>query len=100
MKLTQLAAKPQLIKITIDDPVLTNRFSAGEPIEFWTWDRQPLDVFMRLAALDTDNNQTMIDVVRQLILDDAGKPIISDDNVLPGPLMIHAVGKIVESLGK
>ena len=49
MKLTQLAIKPQLIKITLDDSALTEKYSGGEPIEFWTWDRQPMNTFLKLA---------------------------------------------------
>ena len=45
MKLSQLAAKPQLIKLSIDDEATVKEH--GEAIEFWTWDRQPLDTFMK-----------------------------------------------------
>lgn len=100
MKLSALAAKPVLIKITLDDEILTAKYSGGEPLEFWTWDRQPIDTFMKLAAIDTNNNQLMIDVVKTMILDEDGKPVITDDVVLPGPVMIQAIGKIVETLGK
>jgi hypothetical protein len=42
MKLEKLASKPQLIKLIIDDAEIIEEF--GEPLEFWTWDRQPIDV--------------------------------------------------------
>lgn len=100
MKITQLAAKPQLIKIVITDEDLVAKFSNGEPIEFWTWDRQPLDVFMRLATIDTTNNSMLIDIVKTMILDESGQPVIRDDAVLPGPVLIRAVSKITETLGK
>lgn len=98
MKLSQLAAKPQLIKLTLEDEEVVKEF--GEPIEFWTWDRQPLDTFMKLANSDHANAGAMIDVVRTLILDENGKEVITKDNMLPSTVLIKVISKIVETLGK
>jgi hypothetical protein len=98
MKLNQLAAKPQLIKYTIEDEKLVEKY--GEAIEFWTWDRQPLDVFMQLAnAQNTDMGQ-MLEVIRTLILDENGKQIITKEAMLPSDVLVAVIGKIVETLGK
>ena len=43
MKLNQLAAKPQLIRVEINDEETIKQF--GESLEFWIWDRQPMDKF-------------------------------------------------------
>lgn len=98
MKLSQLAAKPQLIKLALDDAETVKEF--GEPVEFCTWDRQPLDTFMKLANTSQENMADMIDVVRTLILDDNGKQIINKENMLPTNLLVKAISKIVETLGK
>lgn len=98
MKLSQLAAKPQLIQLTVDDEATIKEY--GEPIEFWTWDRQPLDTFMKLANSDQHNAGAMIDVVRTLILDDKGKEVITKDLMLPSTILIKVISKIVEALGK
>jgi len=98
MKLSQLAAKPQLIKLTVDDEATVKEY--GEPIEFWTWDRQPLETFMKLANSDQHNAAAMIDVVRTLILDDKGKEVITKDLMLPSTILIKVISKIVEALGK
>lgn len=98
MKLSQLAAKPQLIKLSLDDEETIKDF--GEAVEFWTWDRQPLDVFMKLANSDQANAGAMIDVVRTLILDENGKEIIAKDVMLPSTILIKSISKIVETLGK
>lgn len=98
MKLSQLAAKPQLIKVELDDKETINEF--GEAIEFYTWDRQPLDIFMKLANSDQTNIGGMIDVVKSLILDENGKEIITKDNMLPSTVLIKSISKIVEALGK
>jgi hypothetical protein len=98
MRLSQLAAKPQLIKVVLDD---TDTIAEhGEAIEFWTWDRQPLDTFMKLAMTESGSAGSMIDVVRTLILDESGKEIIAGDNMLPTPLLLRSIHKIVELLGK
>jgi hypothetical protein len=100
MKLSQLAAKPQLIKLEITDEAMVAEYGNGEPIEFWTWDRQPLHTFMKLAATQGEDNSEMINVVRRLILDENGKEIISDELSLPAPVMMKAVTLIVGRLGK
>ena len=98
MKLSQIAAKPQLIKFVLDDEDTVKEF--GESLEFYSWDRQPLDVFMQLANAQRDNGGQLIDIVRRLILDEDGKEIISKDVMLPSNVMIRVIAKIVERLGK
>lgn len=98
MKLSQLAAKPTLIKLTLDDAALVKKH--GEALEFYTYDRQPLDIFMKLANTDQSNVGNLIDVVRTLILNEDGKQIIQGENMLPTDVLIAAVAKITETLGK
>ncbi len=98
MKINQLASKPQLIKITLDDEEVVA--SVGEAVDFWTWDRQPLDKFMRLASVKQDNPAEVIDLVRTLILDEQGKEVIDGDTMIPTGVLVKAIGKIVETLGK
>lgn len=99
MKLSQLAAKPQLIKLEVNDEDTVKEF--GEPIEFWTWDRQPLETFMKLAnQTDGQNASAMIDIVRTLILDENGKEVIKGDAMLPSTVLIKVIEKIVATLGK
>jgi len=98
MKLSQLTAKPQLILVTLDDEEVIKEFS--EALEFYTWDRQPMDTFMKLASIENTNADTIISIVKTLILDEAGKPILSDDNMLPTNVLMKAIGKVTEMLGK
>lgn len=98
MKLSQLAAKPQLVKFELDDKEIVAEY--GEAIEFYSWDRQPLDIFMKLANANQQDMGQMIDVVKTLILDEEGKQIINDDNMLPSTLLIKVIAKVVEKLGK
>lgn len=98
MKLSQLAAKPQLIKVSLDDQDIVQEF--GEPIEFWTWDRQPLDTFMKLANSNQQDIGSMLEIVRTLVLDENGKPVITADSTLPTQILVKSIAKVVEILGK
>lgn len=98
MKLTQLAAKPQLVKIELNDEDIVKEF--GEPLEFWIWDRQPMDKYIRLAQLQGNNMDELIKAVNEMVLDEDGNPIVKDDLALPTGIMTKVVGKVVESLGK
>jgi hypothetical protein len=98
MKLSQLSAKPQLMQLVLDDEETIAEYN--ESIEFWTWDRQPLETFMKLANTDQANSGAMIEVIRTLILDEEGNPLIDKGNMLPSKVLLKAITKIVEALGK
>lgn len=98
MKLSQLAAKPQLVKVVLDDQEVID--AHGEAIEFWTWDRQPLDVFMKLAQLQERDMGKIINIIRALILDENGQEIITEESMLPTDVLIKVVAKVVSILGK
>ena len=98
MKLTQLAAKPQLVKITIEDLEIVKEY--GEPIEFWIWDRQPMDKYIKLAQLKSENLPELIDTVKEMILDDTGQPILRDEMMLPTTVLTRVIARVVETLGK
>jgi hypothetical protein len=98
MKLSQLVAKPQLIKVELNDEEVIKEF--GEPLEFYTYDRQPLDVFMKLANATENQGSTIIETVRDLILDEDGKKVLTDENMLPTSILMKAISKVTEMLGK
>ena len=98
MKLTQLAAKPQLVKIEIADEDVVKEF--GEALEFWIWDRQPMDKFIRLAQMKGEDMSELIAAVNDMVLDEEGNAIIKDGLVLPTNVMTKVIGKVVETLGK
>ena len=98
MKLTQLASKPQLIKITLDKPEIIEKY--GDSLEFWIMDRQPIEQFIKIATAQSNDYALMISLVNKLVLDDTGKQILDDDNVLPNDVMIAVISAVVERLGK
>ena len=98
MKLTQLAAKPQLVKIEISDEDIVKEF--GEPLEFWIWDRQPMDRFVKLAQMKGEDMTELVAAVNDMVLDEDANPIVKDGLVLPTNVMTKVIGKVVETLGK
>ena len=98
MKLTQLATKPQLTKITIDDAELVEKY--GEPVDFYVHDRIGLEQYTQLATIKTEDVSSMIDLVKQLVLDEDGKQVMDDEHVLPTDLLNACMIKVVDTLGK
>jgi hypothetical protein len=97
MKLSQLASKPQLIKINIDDEDTINEF--GESLEFWIYDRQDMDTYMKMASVGDNSVAKLADVLSTMILDEKGKPILVDGVSLPPSIMMRVISKVVENLG-
>ena len=98
MKLSQIAAKPQLVEVVIDDAETIREF--GESLVFYTWDRQPLPMFMKLASISGADTAGMVEIVRTLILDQDGKEIITGESMLPTAVLLRSIAKITEMLGK
>jgi len=98
MKLSALTAKPVLIQIVLDDETTIAEY--GESVDFWTWDRQPMDVFMKLASATQDNTSGIIEIVKTLVLDEKGVEILKDENMLPTSILMKAISKVTEMLGK
>jgi len=98
MNLKQLAAKPKLVKITLDDENTLAEYS--EPLEFYIYDRQPVGVFIKMAGTTFDNLAEIVKIVNDLILDADGNPIVTGEEVLPQKLYIRVIEKVVKQLGE
>jgi hypothetical protein len=100
MNITKLAAKPQLVQIVIDDEKIVKEY--GEPIVLYTWDRQPMEVFLKLADLKKDNISVsqIVGIARDLVLDENGQKVLVDDVTLPTDVLLEAVSKVTDILGK
>jgi hypothetical protein len=98
MKLSDICSEPQLVEITLDDKDTVKTY--GEPLVFYTWDRQPMEVFMRLANVDQKNTTDLINIVKTLILNDEGVQILTEKNMLPTSVLMKAISKVTEQLGK
>lgn len=97
MKLSQLASKPQLIKITIDDEAIVKKY--GEAVEFWIYDRYDMDIYMQLLNTEEKDIKKLTDVVKDMLFDEDGKKIITEGEVLPADILIKVIEKTVGHLG-
>lgn len=98
MKLKDLAAKPQLVKITIDSEDIVKAY--GEPLEFWTWDRQPMDAFLKLATNANKDMSVLSEMIKTMVLDEDGSQVIQDGLTFPRDVLLAVMNKIVETVGK
>jgi len=97
MKLTQLASKPQLECVSIDDADIVEQY--GEPLEFYMYDRQDMETFMSMASIDQENQSEILKLISNLVYDADGKRIITDEVSLPIPVMTRVIQKVVSRLG-
>lgn len=97
MKLAELAAAPKLIQITIDDSETVEAY--GEPVEFWVYDRQDMDTFMKLANVGENNMGEIIKVVNSMVRTEDGECFLGEDKVLPMDLMLKVIEEVVSQLG-
>jgi hypothetical protein len=98
MNLTELAKKPQLVEIKINDTEIVEKY--GDELLFFIHDRLPLETYTSLASVKTDDPGAMYSLIKDLILDENGHPVMSEGNVLPIDVMNAAVMKVTDSLGK
>jgi hypothetical protein len=99
MKLSEIAAKPKLIEVSIDGEDIIKEYL--EPLTFYTWDRQPMDVFTRMANLSEANDiSALLDIVVTLVLDEEGKQILTKETTVPTSILMKVIAKVTEQLGK
>ena len=97
MKLAQLATKPQLVQITINDSHTVETY--GEPVEFYIYDRQDMATYMELSKLEGADIATVTSILSKLVLDENGAPILNEENLLPIDLMVKVVEEVAQRLG-
>jgi hypothetical protein len=98
MNLKSLAAKPKLIKLTIDDKDLVEKY--GEAIDFYIYDRYDMNTFMKLAVMEEGADMSQLtDLVEDLIMDEKGVKLTEADGILPMDIMLKVVETTVNSLG-
>lgn len=96
MKLNQIAKKQTLIKVVLEDEKVVELY--GEPVEFWMWDRQDVPVFLKMAQLKKNETEIM-NLLREIILDEGGKPMLRENEVLPIEVVNPLVMAIMNHLG-
>ena len=98
MQLDQLAQERKLIKLTIEDEGIVEKY--GEALEFWVWDRQSLDTFAKMSVITEDNALQYTDLLTDMILNKEGEPVMRDNKILPVDVITEAIKLVGETLGK
>ena len=98
MKLQELATKPQLTEITIDKEEIVSKY--GDTVNFFILDRLPIDTFTKLATIKQDDIQEMYSVMEDLVLNEKGMPIMTENKILPVDILTECILKVTEDLGK
>ena len=96
MNLKELAKKPKLIKVEVTDDVVVNAY--GESVEFWMYDRQDLPTFLKFANLK-ENTAELSSILRDLVLDERGKPLLEEGAVLPFEIVVPVIEAVIQRLG-
>jgi len=69
-------------------------------ITFYTKDRQPLDVYLKLSLRMNKDQEASIELLKELILNKDGNRIIVDDRIPPVNVQVLVMAKVMELLGK
>jgi hypothetical protein len=96
MQLKELAQKPKLELVTVDTPVIVEAY--GEPLEFYMMDRQDLPTYLKLAQIK-DNQEEIFEIVKDIVLDDKGKRVLGDGELLPVDIMVPVLEAAIQRLG-
>lgn len=100
MKIAELATEPKLLKVVLDDADIVEQY--GDELEFWVWDRQPIEKFLKFAGktITEDDLPELIAFTREMILDEDGQPVVREGKILPTLIMTRCITKVMEQLGK
>ncbi len=98
MQLEQLAQERKLIKLTIEEESIVEKY--GEALDFWVWDRQSLDTFAKMSVITEDNALQYTDLLTEMILNEAGEPVMKDNKILPIEVITEAIKLVGDTLGK
>ena len=74
MHLSQLAAKPKLIEVIIESEEIIKEY--GEPLAFHTWDRQPMETFMKLVSLSGKDVRRIVHCADQIAVLDSMQLVV------------------------
>jgi hypothetical protein len=99
MDITQLAKRPELVKLEITDEDIVKEY--GEPVSFWMLDHIDVSTYFSFYKFQQNQDSDLLmDVLRKIVLREDGSRSIADDAVLPVNLTLSVLVKINEFLGK
>ena len=99
MFIKDLAKKPELMEITIDDEEIVKNY--GDAITFWMRDFVDLNTYFDFFASQTERDGVKLNaMLRGFILNEQGESVIGEDEELPIDILVAALTKINDALGK
>jgi hypothetical protein len=98
ISLRSLSQKPKLVEIILDDQETLDVF--GSPVSFFTYDRQPLHVYLEISQAFGKNAARTEELLSGLLFNEDATPLISEGEMPDATLMAKALTKVMEQLGK
>lgn len=83
--------------MTLDSEAVIENY--GEAIDYYIYDRQDMDTFMRLAQINENNTADIIKIVTDMVRDEDGNLILQEDQTLPLDITMQVVEQVVNKLG-
>jgi hypothetical protein len=97
MKLQELAKKPQLIKKTITEEKIVQKY--GDVIDFYMYDRYEMSDYIKLINTEENDIVSLSTVVKRMVMDETGRSIVSDGEIIPTDILMQLVKEVVNHLG-
>jgi hypothetical protein len=99
MNISEFKIKPKLIEILIDDKDIVEQY--GDSIKFHMYDHLDLTTYFKFFRAQSEGNtDDLLKIVKTIVLDEKGKPVMTSEYELPVDIFTNAVIKITEHLGK
>lgn len=98
MNIKKFASTPKLVEVTISDADIVEKY--GEPITFHTYDRVTMGTYFGFFGAQTEGEfDNLSKMMKQLILDADGKPVLADHEDLPIDIAAAAISHLGEVIG-
>lgn len=99
MNIKKYASVPKLIEIVLNEEELVEKY--GEAITFYTYDIVGMSTYFDFFNARADGSfENLGKIMKQLILDETGKPALAENEDLPIDIAAAAINKLGDILGK
>lgn len=99
MDIKQLAKKPELVEVVLDDEAIVTEY--GEAITFWMKDFVDINTYFDFFRSQSDKTgDELAGLLAKIILNKEGLPVLGEGETFPIDITIAALTKINECLGK